>query len=53
MVTSPFRSPASGERIDWNDIKGRVDLARVVTALLGPAAEATRPPIALALPVPR
>jgi len=38
MVTSPFRAPASGERIDWNDIKGRVDLARVATALLGPAA---------------
>src|SRR5271165_6018998 len=28
----------SDERIDWNDIKAHVDLARVVTALLGPAA---------------
>ncbi|MBV8126802.1 MAG: hypothetical protein JO114_03955 [Planctomycetaceae bacterium] len=39
MVTSHLSAPASGGRIDWNDIKGRVDLARVVTALLGPAAK--------------
>ena len=36
---STWTMTASGERIDWNDIKGRVDLARVVTALLGPAAK--------------
>jgi len=27
----------SGDRIDWNAIRDRIDLARVVTALLGPA----------------
>src|SRR5262245_11217516 len=32
-----FKVTASGERIDWPGIKDRVDLARVVTALLGPA----------------
>src|SRR3954447_13418056 len=35
----PWTLTAGGNRIDWNDIKGRVDLARVVTALLGPAAK--------------
>jgi DNA primase len=30
---------ASGERIDWHALKDRVDLARVATALLGPAAK--------------
>jgi DNA primase len=34
---SDWTLTVSGERIDWNDIKGRIDLARVVTALLGPA----------------
>src|SRR5271165_2107982 len=36
---SSWTLTAAGERIDWNDIKGRIDLARVVTALLGPAAK--------------
>src|SRR3954447_25489859 len=35
----PWTLTAGGNRIDWNDIKGRVDLARVATALLGPAAK--------------
>ncbi|MGA2701529.1 MAG: CHC2 zinc finger domain-containing protein [Isosphaeraceae bacterium] len=28
---------APGDRIDWNAIRDRIDLARVATALLGPA----------------
>lgn len=39
LASSSWEITATGERIDWNDIKGRVDLARVVTALLGPAAK--------------
>jgi hypothetical protein len=37
--TPDWPMTVTGERIDWNDIKGRVDLARVATALLGPAAK--------------
>jgi len=37
VTTWPVTVP--GERIEWKDIKDRVDLARVVTALLGPAAK--------------
>ncbi len=29
----------TGDRIDWKDIRDRIDLARVATALLGPAAK--------------
>src|SRR5262245_5413759 len=29
--------PVTGERLDWNDVKGRVDLVRVITSFLGPA----------------
>jgi hypothetical protein len=34
-----WEQTATGERIDWRAVRDRVDLARVVTALLGPAAK--------------
>jgi DNA primase len=36
-VTSAFRATASGNRLDWPAIRDRVDMAKVATALLGPA----------------
>ena len=36
-VTSPWKTTATGDRLDWNDIKDRVDMAAVATALFGPA----------------
>jgi hypothetical protein len=38
-VTTWMTTATGGERIDWRDIKGRVDLARIATALLGTAAK--------------
>jgi len=37
MAASAFRTTATGDRIDWSEIRDRVDLAAVATALLGPA----------------
>jgi DNA primase len=39
IASSGWKTAATWERIDWKDIKDRVDLARVVTAILGPAAK--------------
>jgi DNA primase len=39
IASSGWKSTATGDRLDWNEIKCRLDLARVVTALLGPAAK--------------
>ncbi len=36
---SLWGTTVSGDRLDWKDIRDRIDLARVVTALLGPAAK--------------
>jgi hypothetical protein len=36
-VSSPFQATARGDRLDWNDIKDRVDMAAIATALFGPA----------------
>src|SRR4051794_2145526 len=36
-VSEAWDIRVTGERIDWNDVKHGVDLARVVTALMGPA----------------
>ena len=36
-VLSAFTTTARGERLDWNDMKDRVDMAAITTALLGPA----------------
>ncbi len=37
IASSTWEITATGNRIDWNAIRDRIDLARVVTALLGPA----------------
>ena len=37
--SSAWTMTVTGERVDWRDIRDRVDLARVATALLGPAAK--------------
>jgi hypothetical protein len=39
IASSTRTKTATGDRIDWNAIRNRIDLARVVTALLGPAAK--------------
>jgi hypothetical protein len=31
--------PSSGPRVDWSEVRDRVDLATVATNLLGPASE--------------
>ena len=36
-VKSPWSMTVPRERIDWNDIKDRIDLAAIATALFGPA----------------
>jgi hypothetical protein len=36
-ATSPWKRTATAGRIDWDDIKDRVDLAAITTGLLGPA----------------
>ena len=48
-------SPHASGRIDWKDIRDRVDPSHVAIALLGPAPgrRGTRPPPLVALPVPR
>ena len=43
-----------GPRINWNEIKDKIDLAAVVTRLLGPPGpKRARPPPLVVLPVPR
>ncbi len=37
IASSTWNKTATGDRIDWNAIRDRIDLARVATALLGPA----------------
>src|SRR4051794_40498354 len=37
IASSIWKMTVAGNRIDWNDIRDRIDLARVATALLGPA----------------
>ena len=37
IASSAWKVTVTGDRIDWNTIRDRIDLARVVTALLGPA----------------
>jgi len=37
IASSTWKKTATGDRIDWNAIRDRIDLARVATALLGPA----------------
>ncbi len=37
IASSTWEITATGNRIDWNVIRDRIDLARVATALLGPA----------------
>ena len=37
IASSTWKMTVTGDRIDWNAIRDRIDLARVVTALLGPA----------------
>ena len=32
-----IRATATGDRLDWDDIKDRIDMAAIATALLGPA----------------
>jgi hypothetical protein len=39
IASETWTLTATGERIDWTDIKPRVDMARVATSLLGPAAK--------------
>ncbi len=51
--SSTWTTTVTWDRLDWNEIKDRIDMAKIATALLGPADEATRPPPALALPIPR
>src|SRR5690349_3029209 len=36
-ATSPWKRTATADRIDWDDVKDRVDLAGIATGLLGPA----------------
>jgi hypothetical protein len=38
-TSSAWEVTVGGDRIDWHAIKNRIDLARVATALLGPAAK--------------
>jgi CHC2 zinc finger/Toprim-like len=37
MTKSAFTTTATGDRLDWSEIKDRVDLGVVATSLLGPA----------------
>src|SRR6516225_9854770 len=34
---NPWKTTARGPRIDWSDIRDRIDLAAIATAILGPA----------------
>ena len=53
-MASTWNATVPGDRIDWKDIRDRIDLAAVVTALLDRPRSVRRPPPALvAMPVPR